>query len=342
MAKFQFILDFIFIFFIKSLGAIQTSKDDPSQISKPINRMLNQDWKIFKNFVHVETEDSAKDLTWRRKFEESYELISRHNIEFQLNPEKVKYRLKLTEYAHMTDEEFMKKKTGLKINRKSRKKTIKEKRAISDPKRPKTYDSRTKYPIPPRDQGDCGGCYAFSAVASIEFQLAKKNKITSLSEQNLIDCSGGFGNFGCNGGIMDAAFEYMISNKGINSLLFYPYVAKQESCKFKSNYIGAKLKGYGYANTEEELEDAIYKYGAVSCGIDASLPTFRLYADGIYNDTKCSKTDINHAINVVGYTENTFICRNSWGTAWGMGGYFELPKGENTCGLISYCVYPIL
>ena len=36
-----------------------------------------------------------------------------------------------------------------------------------------------------------------------------------------------------------------------------------------------------------------------------------------------------HAILVIGYNNslNAFLCRNSWGTAWGMGGNFYLPYG---------------
>ncbi|RNA29094.1 cathepsin [Brachionus plicatilis] len=311
---------------------------------KPIKNFLNEDWKMFKNSVQISTQDQLKDLEWRRRFEESYDLINKHNLEYELNPRKVKYKLKMTKFAFMSDEEFVAKKTGLKMSRKSnrRKKGRKPKRQILDPDRPKNYDSRKKYPIAVRDQGDCGGCYAFSAVSSIEYQLAKQNKLTYLSEQNFIDCSTPYGNLGCAGGTMDMAYEYMISNNGLNSLLFYPYTAKEDICKFRDNFVGAKIMGYDYIDNEEQLESAIYKYGAVSCGIDATQETFRFYSEGIYDDPKCSNVFINHAINVVGYTENSFICRNSWGSTWGMNGYFELPKGNNSCGLLNFCVYPII
>lgn len=81
-------------------------------------------------------------------------------------------------------------------------------------------------PLQIRDQLDCGGCYAFSAVAAIECQYARKNQLISLSEQNAIDCSRRFGNNGCQGGTMDQVFDYIIANKGINLLSFYPYEAK--------------------------------------------------------------------------------------------------------------------
>jgi len=205
-----------------------------------------------------------------------------------------------------------------------------------------------------KDQGSCGSCWAFSATGSLEGQHAlATGALTALSEQNLVDCAMKEGNHGCFGGLMDFAFQYVKDAGGLDTEASYPYTAHTGTCAYKPASSGANLTSWVdiTRGSEGELQQAVATIGPVSVAIDASLPTFHFYKEGVYQDTRCSSTHLDHGVLAVGYgtlaTKGTaqeyWLVKNSWGEAWGAGGYIMMARNQdNACGIATKASYPVV
>jgi len=202
---------------------------------------------------------------------------------------------------------------------------------------------------PIKDQGQCGSCWAFSTTGSTEAAYAIENNAApiSLSEQELVDCSQSAGNEGCEGGLMDDAFNWMISNGGLCGESAYPYKAVDGSCAESTCTSVVSITAYTDVtpDSESQLQTAVIQQ-PISIAVDASQG-WQMYAGGILDSSCGCSTNLDHGVLLVGYgtsgSEAYWKVKNSWGTSWGEAGYIRLKRnvgGAGTCGLCSVPSFP--
>lgn len=218
-------------------------------------------------------------------------------------------------------------------------------RDIFDSECPGHVDWRQKGLVNPiKDQGQCGSCWTFSSICTLEGQYFKKTgRLVSFSEQQLVDCDTGI-NEGCNGGWPFCALQFIKENHGINTERAYPYKAVDGRCKAGKGKLPLIKRVIRVAPDEKILKRAVAKIGCIAVAIDASSPHFNSYHNGIYHEPNCSSTNLDHAVTVVGYgTENGldyWLVRNSWGVDWGMKGYIKMARNmDNNCGVCTEAMY---
>jgi len=314
--------------------------------SSPFYAAYSSQWTQFKE-TYGKTYSNAEDEAIRMKiFAENQEMIDNHNAGFNAGLET--FSMRMNKFGDLLAHEVTSKLNGF-----SRSRSLGGSAFIpSSLELPAAVDWRNKSIVTPvKDQADCGSCWAFATTGTLEGQNAlKTKKLVSLSEQNLVDCSGEQGNHGCQGGNMDYAYKYIKDNDGIDTEESYPYVGKNQNCTFNASTVGARVTGFVNVKqgSEKSLKAAVAAVGPIAVGIDASHSSFHFYETGVYYEPHCSSLQLDHGVLAVGYGTDEdgkkyWIVKNSWGEEWGEKGYLKMARNrDNNCGIASDASYPLV
>ncbi|ONK72519.1 uncharacterized protein A4U43_C04F20260 [Asparagus officinalis] len=306
-------------------------------------------WSLYEKWRSHHT--VTRDLDQKHKrfnvFKENVKFIH----EFNKNKDKP-YKLALNKFGDMTNQEFKSTYAGSKIqhHRTQRGSSKDVGSFVYENVRslPASVDWRAKGAVTGiKDQGQCGSCWAFSTVVGVEgINKIKTNELVSLSEQQLIDCDTSY-NQGCNGGLMDYAYDYVQKNGGLTSEESYPYMEEQETCSEKSPVVTIDGHQDVPANDEVALMKAVANQ-PISIAIEASGMAFQFYSEGVF--TGDCGTELDHGVGLVGYGATRdgtkyWIVKNSWGESWGEKGYVRMERGikdkRGLCGIAMEASFPI-
>jgi len=278
------------------------------------------------------------------------------------NKQNFTYTLGMNDMGDMTHDEFKAAKLGYnKIDRSFARKANSNhhnaKKVVGKPACPAPHSTAASADwvkagavTPIKNQGQCGSCWSFSATGSVEGDVfLEAGVLTSLSEQQLVDCSTAQGNEGCNGGLMDNAFQYIISNGGLTTEAGYPYTATGPNTCSVQTPLASTITSYCdvTSGSESALQDAVAQQ-PVSVAIEADQSCFQFYSSGVMSDPSCG-TQLDHGVLAVGFgtTSGTkyWNVKNSWGTSWGMSGFIWLGRDVSgqplgVCGIASEPSFP--
>ena len=225
---------------------------------------------------------------------------------------------------------------------------------------PSSWDWRAQGKVTSvRDQGACGSCYAFAAIANMESKLMIAGAGThDFSENNAKECNwwetAGTGVGSCDGGNYHMMAS-LFSKKGTVLESCDPYVASDATCKTTCSYqktlLGWRIISGSSIPDPGVLKSYIQNYGPVYTSMyagyyDAWHSELSAY-DGSYTLYYAGTEDPNHAVLIVGWDDGLvhaggtggWIVKNSWGTSWGDSGYFTIAYGSASIGGYSSFMY---
>jgi hypothetical protein len=194
---------------------------------------------------------------------------------------------------------------------------------------------------PVKDQGQCGSCWTFGAVAGMESEVIRQlSRADILSEQQVMDCCGSSN--ACGGGRADSAYPKLYG-KALYTESSYPYTARNGECHSGTDS-GVRITSF--VKAAGPLKDAAFcsalDTAAQVVAVDAG--PWQSYQGGIM--TAATDCNLDHQVQATGYGSDFIKVKNSWGSGWGENGFIRIKRTDEGCGpsgiLADGAFYPIM
>jgi len=245
-----------------------------------LSYIIFNDWISQFNKQYGIEEMAVRFTNWKS----NSDLIQEHNAQ------DLSWKLAMNDFGDMTSEEFSALHLGLNVdidaannNDNSQENTTENNTELTSLALPRYVDWRKQGKVTSvKNQGQCGGCWAFAASGALEGLYAiRHSRLVSLSVQQMLDCASSFGNNGCGGGLMTNAYQYTHTH-GIELESGYRYTASVGDCKGSAKKTVFKNIGYRTVgvNNALALKHAVARQ-PVSVGIQASSTAVQLFKSGV-------------------------------------------------------------
>ncbi|KAL6524730.1 putative cysteine protease rd19c [Orobanche minor] len=336
-------------------GFIHTVTDDPL-----IRQVVSDGVEAVDHLLHAEHHFSL----FKTKYGKTYATQEEHDHRFSVfkaNLRRAKRHQLLdpsavhgvTKFSDLTPDEFEKSYLGLHKRRLELPVDAHKAPVLPTNDLPTDFDWRDHGAVTAvKNQGSCGSCWSFSTTGALEgANYLATGELVSLSEQQLVDCDhecdpeeSGSCDSGCDGGLMNNAFEYTLKVGGLQKENDYPYTGTGGVCKFDKSKIAASVSNFSVVSLDDgQIAANLVNYGPLAVGINAAW--MQTYIGGVSCPYVCGKHQ-DHGVLLVGYgaagyapirlkDKPYWIIKNSWGGNWGENGYYKICRGRNVCGVES-------
>lgn len=193
-----------------------------------------------------------------------------------------------------------------------------------------------------KDQQSCGSCVAFGTAATMEsrarvIQAVPVNAtngtaLPDLSEAHLFYCGNTMGD-PCANGWWPAAALAFATTTGVVPDTCFPYTPGNQPCAPCNPWqpLVTKVANSLTLTTVADMKQWLAANGPlITCF--TVYADFYAYTSGVYQHAT-GQLEGGHCVSCIGYDDGqgAWLCKNSWGTRWGAGGFFWIGYGQ--CGI---------